>query len=389
MKEIIILIFMFSSAIFADYNDTTINYIFKNRHVFEEYFKNKDFRLINFLFENKNYERENIWQKESLFTGNANIESYYKNKNGIISSISGNRKLMIEPAYFKVILPLIKEERLELSVLKNIPMDILIKNKKDLANLLSYIIIRDSQRWDKKQYYDKYDFSYKGYAQYAVLARLDSIYNYKMIPLWDSYVKDVLSSCIENYDDFQKKRFITASEFLKIVDTCSNENKKLKEKAIYYIENTTDSGIIHYVNKSYFKEDVVKNFLGNPPIKVDYIRYLGDASIISEFAPYIISIKKGRDTDFAYFLLIENLLRSFYYDFDLKEKYFNPTEGYKDLNIFYDPKNHNNRPLSDLYSENYMDFMKKYKVWLKKKFGKELKREPQPNDIVVMGNGVM
>jgi hypothetical protein len=32
-----------------------------------------------------------------------------------------------------------------------------------------------------------------------------------------------------------------------------------------------------------------------------------------------------------------------------------------------------------------MDYMKQYEAWIKKKFGKELKRKPQPDDIYETG----
>jgi len=278
---------------------------------------------------------------------------------------------------------LIKEGQLDLVFLRdNIPANALIKNNEKIKNILSHLINRDSQRWNDEQHRDRYNLNYTGYANTATLAQLDSIYSYKMIPLWDSYVKDVLNDCIENYDEFQKRRFITANEFLRIAETCSNKNKKTREKAIYYIENTTDSGVVHYVNQNYSREKIISNFLENPSsVNLSYIRFLGDSSIISELVPYLISVRKGKDTDFAYFEPICNLLRAFFYDFDLKEKYFPINIPYNELEIYYDPQ-HYNRSFSKLYSENYMDFMKRYEKWIKDKFGKELKRKPQPDDIL-------
>jgi hypothetical protein len=108
-----------------------------------------------------------------------------------------------------------------------------------------------------------------------------------------------------------------------------------------------------------------------------------DSSIISEIAPYLCSVKKGRDTDFACFRPLLDLLSSLYYDFDLAGKYyFSPVKSYNVLQMFYRPQYHNNRPFQELYSENYMDFVKQYEALIKKKFGKELKRKPQPDDII-------
>jgi hypothetical protein len=379
MKYFVIFLLLVS-ALFAEHNDSIVNYIFKNRDVWQKYFQEKDYLPLNFLA-GRETERENIWQREELFTTNANIESYYKHKEEIIRSMKNNRKLTKESAYFNVVLSLVKEGELDFAFLRDhIPADILVKNKESIKNLLLYLMKRDSKRWHEEQYRDKYNFGYKGYAATAVLAQLDSVYNYKMIPLWDSYIEDILNACEKNTNELQKRRFISANELLKIVDSCSN--KKLKEKAIYYIENTTDTCIVYYVNKSYSKEKLVADFLENPSQIGWYIRRLGDSTVISQLVPYLVSIKKGRDTDFAYFKPLNDLLRELYYDFDLEEKYFLPQANYNFLQGFYKAQSHNNRPFSELYSENYMDYMKQYETWIKKKFGKELNRKPQPDDII-------
>jgi hypothetical protein len=385
MQKYLILILFFVSIPLAEYNDSIVNYIFKNRDLWQKYFHEKDYNWAGFL-EKRDYERENIWQKESLFTINAKIDSYYKYKEEIIWSISRNRKLTKEPAYFNVVLPLIKDGRLDLAFLRdNIPADMLVKNKGSVKNLLLYLMKRDSILWQNDEKYRDNAFNYKGYTETAVLAQLDSIYNYKIIPLWDSYVKDILNACEKNTDEFQKKRFITAKEFLKIVDTCSN--KKIKERVISYIENTSDSITVRYVNKNYSKERLIADFLENPSDNRNNnrLRRLADSSVISQLVPYLISVKKGKDTDFVYFKPLQNLLQGLYYDFDLIGKYyFSPGHNYELLKMFYRPQYHNNRMFSELYSENYIDYVKQYGAWIKKKFGQELKRKPQPDDIIDM-----
>jgi hypothetical protein len=391
MPKYIIFFLLFVSTISAEYNDTIVNYIFENRNILKKYFQEKEYNWTGILMGESKYfyQPENIWQRESLFTTNANIESYYKHKKEIIYSIWSNRKLIENPTYFNMVLSSIKEGKLDIYSLKKFPSDILVKNKEGIKYLLHYFIRQDSLRWNDEEYRKKYDYSYKGYAGYAVLAQLDSVYNYKMIPLWDSYVKDILVSCKKkDIEEFQKRRFITASEFLKIANTCSD--KKAKEKVNYYIERTTDSAIVHYVNKNYSKEKVIADFLEDPSyINERYIRYLGDTSIISELTEYMTSVKKADGSNFGYFQTIWGLLTSVYNDFYFEYKHFPVAIGYKGVEMWYRPEKHNNRPFSELYSENYMDFMKQYEAWIKKKFGKELKRKPQPDDIVVMGRGLI
>jgi hypothetical protein len=66
----------------------------------------------------------------------------------------------------------------------------------------------------------------------------------------------------------------------------------------------------------------------------------------------------------------------------MKGRYFRPDLNYEFFRSSYCQECHNNRPFSEYYSQSYMDYMNLYENWIKKKFGKKLKRKPQPNDII-------
>jgi hypothetical protein len=400
MQKFIIPLLLLTSVLFAEYNDNVVNYIFENRNIWQKYFQEENYDWMLFL-RGRDYDKRNFWQRESLFTVNANLGSYYKHKERIIEEIKDNRKLTKEPAYFDVILPLIKKGELDMHFLYEvIPSDILVKNKEKIKDLLLYLINSPPSQWKNAKYnnsirdvkingdridipeYDRIKSGrIKGYAELATLAQLDSIYNYKMVFIRNSCEEHILSRACKDMSSFRSDSLMTASRFLQIVDSCSN--KKLRREAINCIERSTGNAIFHYVNKNYSKEKIIENFLENPSRNLYYIRMLADSSIISEIATYLCTIKKDKewDIDFAYFKPIYDLLRSLYYDFDLKEKYFSVTMGYNVPRVNYRPQYHNNRPFQELYSENYMDFVKQYEAWIKKKFGKELKRKPQPSDI--------
>jgi hypothetical protein len=412
MIKRLFILFLFVSVVFAEYNDTVMNYIFENRNVLQKYFQEKEYDWLRFLrgtyYERGiPYEEENFWQKESLFTTNANIKAYYKHKDEIIKSIYKNRELCKEPIFFNIVLPLIKEGEFSVNALSGIPSEILIRNKEKIKELLNYLIDNSSSpHWknaksnnsirDIKISDNNTKSGYtKGYAGYATLAKLDSVYNYKIVSTKNTNEREMFSIICKDVDGFQKRdTLMRASRYLQIVDSCSNG--KLKKKALNYIEQVTDSGIVHYVNKSYSKDKIIENFIKDPlnsrVTSISYIKYLGDTAILSAIAPYLCNIRdedKNKDVKFAYSAPIRELLGSFYYDFnfDNQKYYFSVFNGYNVLEMFYRPRYHNNRLLSEMYSESYMDYMNKYEAWIKKKFGKELRRKPQPDDIYDTNRG--
>jgi hypothetical protein len=124
---------------------------------------------------------------------------------------------------------------------------------------------------------------------------------------------------------------------------------------------------------------------------------LGDDWVIAQIVPYLVNLKRGGvpdnisgwqslTTEFAYFAPLVRILKELYYDFDIEGKFFPPERPYYDNYIWYDPQRHNNIPFAELYSENYLDFVRRYEEWIKRRFRVGLNRQPQLDDIIIRGH---